>query len=179
MHTATTPPQQQSPPVVVREVGPGEDRVHLEVFAGLSARSRYQRYHTGIPRLTPAMTRQLAAVDGVRHVALVAESTGGCMPEAVGLARYLVVGPGVADLAVEVVDAWQGRGVGRLLVGALSGHARARGVDRFVGEVVGDNVAALALARSVLELDGHWHRGVFSFSARHVAPTTEVTTRCS
>jgi GNAT superfamily N-acetyltransferase len=179
MDTATAPPQ-QSPPVVVRELGPGEDRVHLDVFAGLSARSRYHRYHTGVPRLTAAMTRQLAAVDGARHVALVAEGSDGAAPEAVGLARYLVVGPGVADLAVEVVDAWQGRGVGRLLIGALAAHARARGVERFVGEVVGDNAAALALGRSAFDgFEGRWHRGVLAFSARTGAPTTEVTTRCS
>jgi GNAT superfamily N-acetyltransferase len=154
-----------APTVLVREVGPDEGHLAVEVFAGLSARSRYQRFHAGVPRLTAAMARHLAAVDGRRHVAFVAE-TGPDGSPPVGLARYIVTAPGVADVAVEVVDAWQDLGVGRRLVGALAAHARGHGITRFVGEVVGGNPAALALARSALPgLDGRWEGGVFGFSA--------------
>lgn len=158
-------PTPLAPTVLVREVRPDEGHLPVTVFAGLSDRSRYQRFHAGVPRLTAAMARHLAAVDGRRHVAFVAETRPGA-PQPVGLARYIVTAPAVADVAVEVVDAWQGLGVGRRLVDALAVHARGHGIRCFVGEVVSDNPAALALARSALPgLVGRWEDGVFGFSA--------------
>ncbi|HWN29191.1 MAG TPA: hypothetical protein VNP37_19660, partial [Actinomycetospora sp.] len=97
--------------VVVRELGPGEQQVLDVVFAGLSDQSRYLRFHSPVPRLVPAVRRALAAVDGHRHVALVAVAGR----EPIGIARCIDLGSGRAELAVEVVDAWHGRGVGTLL----------------------------------------------------------------
>lgn len=60
-----------------------------------------------------------------------------------GSARYarLPGRPGDAELAVEVIDAWQRRGVGRRLIEMLSVRARDNGVQRFVAVVAEDNVA--------------------------------------
>lgn len=151
-----------SPPVTIREVRSDEVSVHATVFLGLSERSRYQRFHTGMPRLPAPMARRLAAVDGDRHVAFVAEAE----EAPVGLVRYLLTELGVADLALEVIDAWQHRGVGRLLLRTAAAHAAEHGIRRLVGEIVGSNGPALALARSELPgLNGRWHRGTFAFSA--------------
>ena len=50
------------------------------VFAGLSERSRYLRFHTAMPRLTGSVRRSLLDVDGHDRAALVAEVPGPAAP---------------------------------------------------------------------------------------------------
>jgi GNAT superfamily N-acetyltransferase len=134
--------------VVVRELGPGEQQVLDVVFAGLSDQSRYLRFHSPVPRLVPAVRRALAAVDGHRHVALVAVAGR----EPIGIARCIDLGSGRAELAVEVVDAWHGRGVGTLLLHALRDRAVAAGWRELSAEVLAENDAVRALLRKVFPL---------------------------
>jgi GNAT superfamily N-acetyltransferase len=136
--------------VVVRELGPGEEQVLDVVFAGLSDQSRYLRFHSPVRRLVPAVRRALAAVDGRRHVALVAVAGR----EPIGIARCIDLGSGRAELAVEVVDAWHGRGVGTLLLHALRDRAVAAGWRELSAEVLAENDAVRALLRGVFPIQG-------------------------
>ncbi|MDF2976684.1 MAG: GCN5-related N-acetyltransferase [Actinomycetospora sp.] len=138
------------PTIVVRELGPGEEQVLDAVFAGLSDQSRYLRFHSPVPRMVPAVRRTLAAVDGRRHVALVAVADG----EPIGIARCIGLGSGRAELAVEVVDAWHGRGVGTLLLRALRDRAVAAGWRELSAEVLAENDAVRALLRKVFPVQG-------------------------
>lgn len=138
------------PTIVVRELGPGEEQVLDVVFAGLSDQSRYLRFHSPVPRMVPAVRRALAAVDGRRHVALVAVAEG----EPIGIARCIGLGSGRAELAVEVVDAWHGRGVGTLLLRALRDRAVAEGWRELSAEVLAENDAVRALLRKVFPIQG-------------------------
>src|SRR4051812_44722381 len=95
-------------------------------------------------RLPSAHLRQLTAVDGRDHVALVAETADG---RSVGIARF-VRDPAdrrAAEAAVTVVDAWHGRGVGSRLASALVAQAQQRGIRRFDLFVRSDNQPALRL----------------------------------
>ena len=56
----------------------------------------------------------------------------------------------VTEIGVVVADAWQGRGVGSALVGALIRRAQARGVTSLIMDVLAGNRQALAL------IAGHW-----------------------
>jgi GNAT superfamily N-acetyltransferase len=132
-------------PVRLRELGPGEYEVLDAVLAGLSPTSRYQRFHSGAPRLHLQVRERLAAVDGRDHVAVAAFA--GTTP--VGIARLIALGDGRAELAFEVVDAWQGRGVGRRLVRAVAECGRAAGMRTVVADVLAENVAAQLLFASV------------------------------
>src|SRR6478609_9622672 len=118
------------------------------VFTGLSPRSRYLRFHSPLARLTGPIRRALLAVDGRDHVALVAVSARG---EPVGIARLIRdrLRPDEAEVALEVVDAWHRRGVGRLLLTALADLAEPLGVRRVHALVLPENTAAFALLRSV------------------------------
>jgi GNAT superfamily N-acetyltransferase len=136
--------------VVVRELGPGEEHVLDVVFAGLSDQSRYLRFHSPVPRLVPAVRRALAAVDGRRHVALVALAGR----EPIGIARCIDLGSGRAELAIEVVDAWHGRGVGTRLLHALRDRAAASGWRELSAEVLAENDAVRALLRGVFPVHG-------------------------
>jgi GNAT superfamily N-acetyltransferase len=126
---------------------PDEGAVLDAVFAGLSPRSRYLRFHSPIGGLSPPVRRALLALDE-RHRAVVALA-GGRQP--VGIARLIRdrLRPDEAEVAVEVVDAWHRRGVGRLLVTALAEEAQRLGVRRLRALVLPENTAAFALVRSV------------------------------
>lgn len=128
----------------LRELGPGEYDVLDTVMAGLSPTSRYRRFHSGVPRLTPQARERLAAVDGRAHIA-VAAFVG---PAPVGIARVIALGDGRAELAVEVVDAWQGHGIGGRLVRAVADLGRAAGFREIVADVLAENTAMRLLFAS-------------------------------
>jgi GNAT superfamily N-acetyltransferase len=116
------------------------------VFAGLSARSRYLRFHSPTPRLTASARRVLVDVDGERHAAVCARIGG----DPVGIARLIRTGECGAEIAVAVVDLWQRRGVGRRLLEELTAVAARMSVAVLHGDVLPDNEAMLALVRKVL-----------------------------
>ncbi len=116
------------------------------VFAGLSVRSRYLRFHSPTPRLTASARRVLADVDGERHAAVCARIGG----DPVGIARVIKTGECGAEIAVAVVDLWQRRGVGRRMLGELTAVAARMGVAELHGDVLPDNEGMLALVRRVL-----------------------------
>jgi ribosomal protein S18 acetylase RimI-like enzyme len=67
----------------------------------------------------------------------------------VGLVRIIALGGGRAELAVEVVDRLQGRGVGTRLLRAARERAEELGHQELVAEVLAENTAAQALLRRV------------------------------
>ncbi|MFI9011707.1 GNAT family N-acetyltransferase [Actinosynnema sp. NPDC053489] len=116
------------------------------VFHGLSARSRYLRFHAPVPRLTESMRRALTDLDGHRRAAVVAE----CHRTPVGIARLIATGDDTAEVAVAVVDPWQRRGVGSELVAALSRLATDLRYAELHGDVLGENQPMLRLVTRVL-----------------------------
>jgi RimJ/RimL family protein N-acetyltransferase len=136
--------------LTIRPVRSGEVAGFDRVFAGLSPASRRARYLADLTELSDPARVALSAVDGRRHVALVAEVSRRRETEPVGLARFVCVGPGDAEVAYEVVDAWQGRGIGRLLLRELAAHARLAGIERLHATIHRDNVASIGLLRTEL-----------------------------
>src|SRR5690349_20263785 len=131
--------------VLVRELGPDDADVVDVVFAGLSPRSRYLRFQFPISELSAATRRSLTAVDGHAHVALAAFASG----RPVGIVRIFDLGDRRGELAVEVVDHWQGRGVGTRLLQAARDRAAEMGYRELVGEVLVVNAAVCAALRGV------------------------------
>jgi GNAT superfamily N-acetyltransferase len=115
-------------------------------FAGLSGRSRQRRFLGPMPRLPEWMLRRLVEVDGHRHVAVVAEVDGGCA----GIGRFVAPSgePGAAEVAVTVADRFQGRGIGGLLLDALTAAAERAGLATLVYLVDPLNRPMLALLRA-------------------------------
>jgi GNAT superfamily N-acetyltransferase len=136
------------PLVHIRTVPPGgAERIIDAVFNGLSPRSRYLRYHAPLPRLSEAVRRQLADLDGRHRSAIVAEVTDGPETAPIGLVEMADTGDGTAEVAIAVVDAWQSRGVGHRLLRAAAEHAEALGYTRLHGRVLPGNDAMRRLAR--------------------------------
>jgi GNAT superfamily N-acetyltransferase len=131
--------------VLVRPLKPTDRDLVATVVARLSADSRMRRFFRSVPELSERELAYLTDVDHHDHEALGAldPATG----EPVGVARYLRLHPGAdtAEAAIAVVDAWQNRGVGRVLLERLALRAREEGVVRFHALVQADNPRALHL----------------------------------
>jgi RimJ/RimL family protein N-acetyltransferase len=135
--------------VFIARITPGDAPVLAEGFQRLSRESRELRFLTSKSRLSPSELRYLTDVDGHDHEALgaVDAATG----RGVGVARFARLQPGgdVADVAVTVVDEWQRRGLGTLLLEELTARARAEGIARYTALVSGENEAAIKLLRNI------------------------------
>ena len=127
--------------LVLRPLRSGEGEVLESVFQGLSPQSRQWRYLVPTPRLTSGARRVLAEVDGRDHVAWVAMVQG----SPVGICRSLRTSGDAAELAFEVIDAEQRRGIASVLVDAVTTVAHANGVAWVEASVAPGNQAAVVL----------------------------------
>ena len=127
-------------PVVVRPVEASDKPLLLAGFRRLSARSRYARFMSPVAELSEEQVRYLTEIDYRDHFAWAAVR-GDWPEEGIGVARFvrLVGEPSVAEAAVTVLDEYQGRGLGTLLLGLLAVAARAAGVKAFRAYVREEN----------------------------------------
>jgi len=133
------------PAFTIRELVASDRHAVAFTFGHLSERSRYQRYFTAKPALTPRDLRLLLDVDHWHHEALIAFSPPPRAP--IGIARYVRLDEfDMAEVAIEVVDGWQRQGVGTALMVALTERARAAGIRHFHMSMLRDNAGARALA---------------------------------
>ena len=134
--------------IVLRPLRSGERNIVLEVFSGLSERSRRLRFLGSKPRLLSSDVDWLVDVGCCGREAVVAVDQGS--GRTVGIARF-VRDPAApeAEIAFEVVDDWQGRGIGRRLVTELRELALEQGILRFRAHVAHGNRAAAALVRGL------------------------------
>ena len=131
--------------ITIRPLRNGDTQTVAAVFERLGASSRAKRFCGAKPRLHGAELAVLARVDGDRHV-LVAYADGD--PEPVGIARLVREGA-AAEIAFEVVDDHQGRGIGSVLAEELAAVARAAGIRELRATVCGDNPPVVSLLRKV------------------------------
>jgi GNAT superfamily N-acetyltransferase len=125
--------------VRLRQGRSADKQLLLRGFKRLSPESRYRRFLAARPELNEAMVRYLTEIDHHDHEAIAAldEKTG----EGIGVARY-VRDPqrrDVAEVAVTVIDDWQGKGVGTLLLEVLGARARAEGIRGFTALMLATN----------------------------------------
>ncbi len=144
--------------LTIRPLRAGERGPVLEVFEGLSARSRRLRFLGAKPRLAAREVEHLVDVGCCGREAVVAIDPA--PSTTVGLARFIRDdGAPEAEVAFEVVDAWQGNGIGKRLLAELADKAREQGILRFRALVSRENPAAVALMRSVGEILVQRHQG--------------------
>lgn len=145
MHTRVLQPR-HGPTILVRPLRDGDVETVRAVFERLGERSRRARFNGPKPRLGTAEAAYLATVDATRH-ALVAYLEGD--PRPVAIARLVRDGHS-AEVAFEVSDEHQQRGIGSALTAELLADARAAGVTEVTALVSSDNRAAVALLRRLL-----------------------------
>jgi RimJ/RimL family protein N-acetyltransferase len=125
--------------LLVRAIHGDDGELLARMYERLSHDARRLRFRGRVDSLGEEDLDYLTDVDGYRHDALVAIEPEG--HEAVGVARFVRL-PGrreLAEVAVEVLDEWQRRGVATALLLELTDRARAAGVERYSAIVDPDN----------------------------------------
>jgi GNAT superfamily N-acetyltransferase len=122
---------------VIDALRPGEVWPVLTVHDGLSPASRRLRYSAPTPQLSPRMVRALTDLRPGRHEAYAAW----CGGRPIGIVRWIRTPelPDAAELALEVVDAEQARGIGRALGAFAAVQAWRAGVRTLLVSVDPDN----------------------------------------
>ena len=136
--------------VAIRPIRPEDARRLQALFDRLSPETVRRRFFVVKKRLDPREARRLAGVDHVADEALVAvvPPVDGGDEEIVAVARYASTAPDEAELGLVVEDAYQGHGLGRVLLDDLLRLARARGLRTIIAYMLPDNGRALQLLRA-------------------------------
>ncbi|ODQ93672.1 GNAT family N-acetyltransferase [Mycolicibacterium holsaticum] len=138
----------------LRPVLPGDNERASRGPVEFSSETLYRRFQS-VSAPSKSLMRYLFEVDYVHHFVWV--MTEGSEGPVVADGRFVLDAndPTIAEVAFIVADAYQNKGIGTLLMGAVSVAAEYHGVQRFTARVLSDNLAM----RAILDHAGaHWHR---------------------
>ena len=133
--------------LLLRSIGSDDRDQVAALFARLSPESRYRRFLSPKPEVTPQEIERLTNVDHTNH-----EAIGAVDPRdgsIVGVGHYVrdPDRPITADLAVDVADELQNMGIGTTLAGSIVHRARANGFALLTAATLWENRPARALLR--------------------------------
>jgi acetyl coenzyme A synthetase (ADP forming)-like protein len=131
--------------VHTRPVRPEDEPELLAFLRSLSEGSLTLRFCSSAVDLEAA-ARAAVKVDYVRRYGLVA--TTGQPPRIVGHAMYVGGSEGSAEVAFAIVDAYQGRGLGTILLGQLAEVAHTNGIQQFEAIVLPENHRMIEVFRA-------------------------------
>lgn len=119
----------------LRPILPSDAEALQRFHLAQSEQSRYLRFFAPMPRLSPRELERFTRVDHRDRVAFVALAGD----DIIAIGRYDAVGEGEAEIAFNVADAYQGKGLASVLLEHLAAAARERGIHTFVAEVLPQN----------------------------------------
>lgn len=125
----------------LRPIKPSDNDAVHRFHAGQSDESIYMRFFAPLRQLSDRDVTRFTNVDYVDRVALVTTVRG----EIVGIGRYDRVTPTSAEVAFNISDAYQGRGVGSVMLEHLAVIAHEGGIEEFVAEVLPQNRKMLSV----------------------------------
>lgn len=143
--------------LTIRAIRSEDKTVLVDIMEHLSAHSIYMRFLGPRKELTKEELVYYTEVDSFHHVALVASvlENGAQIP--VGIARYIMSDDSAgkeAEMAFAIEDAYQGMGIGTLILKHLSKIAREAGIAVLTALVLPENVEMLRVfAKSGLPLE--------------------------
>jgi RimJ/RimL family protein N-acetyltransferase len=132
-------------PIAIRALRPDDRAGMLAAIGRTSMQSLQRRFFVPKKGFSEQEMTFFLNIDFESHVAIVAEVEEDERPVIAGGGRYIVVQPGQAEIAFVVVDAYQGQGIGTILMRHLAVLARNAGLKELVAEVLPENTAMLKL----------------------------------
>jgi GNAT superfamily N-acetyltransferase len=149
----------------LRSVRPDDKKLIQDGFSRLSMNARQRRFLAAKQTLSDVELQYFTEMDGFDHFALglVALDDRGEEAEGVAIARFIRLRdrPSCAEVAVTVLDDWQGQGLGRLMLERLIEAARERGIEDFRFECLMHNREMQGLVSKVCQVvDFHRDEGL-------------------
>ncbi|HDS15042.1 MAG TPA: GNAT family N-acetyltransferase [Proteobacteria bacterium] len=134
--------------VLIRPIKPEDAAAHHEMISGFSRQTRYFRFFSFREEITPEQMARFTQIDYDRDVAIIAQIEREGKKISIGVNRLIYYPHSEEyEFAVVVTDAWQGSGVGRLLMEKLIYIARDRGIKEIFGLVLRNNVAMMRFVK--------------------------------
>ncbi len=161
-------------PVVLRPIRPADEPLWHDLLSRCSEQTLYNRFRYLFQEATHEMASRFCFIDYDREIALVSEAQRDGRHELLGVGR-LVADPDhvTAEYAVLVADAWQGRGLGKLLTETCLTIAAGWGLKSVYGETATDNARMIHLFRwAGFDLDQVRYPGVI-LAQRSLTPAQE------
>lgn len=157
--------------VLLRPATSSDDAGVRELFHQLPPEDVYTRFFRKVKGLSHRDVQRLCNLDQETAVAFVATVGPREQAQVVAHACYFIdAATRMAETAFMVHPAWQGSGLGGALQRAMAEHARLRGVQGFVAEIMSANLRMIRLARSGAAGEGQ-------VSVEHEGGVVRVTTR--
>ena len=146
----------------LRAISPDDKQQLLEGFHELSEQSIYSRFFSAKQTLDEDELNYLTELDFNRHVGIGAALLIDGKEIPAGVGRYIILpGTNSAEVSITVKDAYQHRGIGKLLFQQLVLMARSAGITRLIANVLPANRYMLALLEhSGLRLETRQQEGV-------------------
>jgi GNAT superfamily N-acetyltransferase len=141
--------------VTVRAVGHGDEAPLLRFLTDLCANSRRLRFFSGCVDVAAA-AHWAAGMPTDRYGLLAHDETG----VLVAHAACVQLDETRAEVAVEVADRLQDRGLGTMLLERLTAIAEERGITRLVAEVLPENRLMLDVFRDGFDAHVAFHEGI-------------------
>ena len=153
--------------VRVRLVGSDDVENIINIFDHMGPESRYQRFHRNLesPPRAQVLTEaeRIARADPETQQGLIGIADLPGEPNApVGVARYVVLEPGVAEVALSVRDDCHGLGVGTRLLQMIAKLAQQAGIRRLTGEILNENEAVWVVLKRLPYRVTRRPQGLFS-----------------
>ena len=133
--------------IEIRALRPDDETQMLEALSRTSLQTLYRRFFGVKKGFSEGEKAFFLNANFTDHIALVATIRQGNDTVIVGGARYVVAAPGVAEVALMVVDEFQGNGIGSALMRHLIFLAKGASIKRLVADVLPDNTAMLNVFR--------------------------------
>lgn len=129
--------------IEIRALRPGDEADMLAALERTSPQSLQRRFFVMKRHFSDNERAYFMDIDFKNHVAIVALAEESGRQVIVGGGRYIVFEPERAEMAFVVIDAWQGRGIGSILMRHLIRLAGDAGLRELTAEVLRENAAML------------------------------------
>jgi len=162
--------------VCLRTIRPSDEARIRDGIAQMSDRSRYLRFFSAFRSPPDSVVKRLSAVDGHDHIGWGAILLDGAdnPPIAAAHAIRSDTDPAMGELAVAVLDEYQGLGVARMLIAAVLGDCQAEDLCRLEMQVLGENRAAIKLLLALGAQQTASHGSVVAYGLDVAATLTRL-----